>query len=169
MIETALKRNPDEKIRYLVQDLETYEYPENTYDLVISNLVLHYIEHLEPIYRKVYGSLKEGGVFLFNIEHPVFTAGINQDWIYDDSGRPLYWPVDRYYEPGKRETLFLGEKVIKYHHTLTQILNPLVQIGFQIQAAEEAEPSREMMDIPGMKDEMKRPMMLLVRAMKQGK
>ena len=89
MIETALKRNPDEKIRYLVQDLETYEYPENTYDLVISNLVLHYIEHLEPIYRKVYGSLKEGGVFLFNIEHPVFTAGINQDWIYDDSGRPM--------------------------------------------------------------------------------
>ena len=65
--------------------------------------------------------------------------------------------------------MFLGEKVIKYHHTLTQILNPLVQIGFQIQAAEEAEPSREMMDIPGMKDEMKRPMMLFVRAMKQGK
>ena len=65
--------------------------------------------------------------------------------------------------------MFLGEKVVKYHHTLTQILNPLIQIGFRIQAVEEAEPSRETMDIPGMKDEMKRPMMLLVRAMKQGK
>ena len=168
MIETARQRNPDEKIQYLVQDLEAYEYPEDTYDLVISNLVLHYIEHLDPIYRKVYGSLKDGGVFLFNIEHPVFTAGINQDWVYDDSGRPSYWPVDRYYEPGKRETLFLGEQVVKYHHTLTQILNPLIQIGFQIQAVEEAEPSQEMMDVPGMKDEMRRPMMLLVRAAKQG-
>lgn len=32
---------------------------------------------------------------------------------------------------------------------------------------EEARPSGEMMDIPGMKDEMRRPMMLMIRAGKQ--
>ena len=33
-----------------------------------------------------------------------------------------------------------------------------------LEAVEEAEPAREMMDIPGMEHELRRPMMLLVRA-----
>ena len=74
--------------------------------------------------------------------------------------------MDRYYEPGQREALFLGEKVVKQHHTLTQILNGLLQTGFQIKAVEEAEPPEYMMDLPGMKDELRRPMMLLVKAKK---
>ena len=32
------------------------------------------------------------------------------------------------------------------------------------EAVEEAKPSEEMLDIPGMRDELRRPMMLLVRA-----
>ena len=103
-------------------------------------------------------------MFLFNIEHPVFTAGIREDWIYGEDGRPLYWPVDNYFRPGERETLFLGQKVKKQHHTLTQILNPLLATDFRLEAVEEAMPPAEMMDLPGMADELRRPMMLLVRA-----
>jgi hypothetical protein len=58
-------------------------------------------------------------VFLLNIEHPAFTAGVNQDWIYDPNGKPQYWPVDDYFYPGKRVTQFLGQNVTKQHHTLT--------------------------------------------------
>ena len=96
MIARAKEINADEKIRYEVCGLEEYDYPEDTCDLVISNLVLHYIEDLEEVYRKVRRTLKKGGCFLFNIEHPVFTAGIREDWIYDKNGEPLYWPVDNY-------------------------------------------------------------------------
>lgn len=63
------------KIRYEVCGLEEYDYPEDTCDLVISNLVLHYIEDLEDVYRKVRRILKKGGCFLFNIEHPVLRRG----------------------------------------------------------------------------------------------
>lgn len=166
MIETALAKNSDARIRYKVCGLEEYTYPENTYDLVISNLVLHYIEDLENIYRKVHQTLKDGGCFLFNIEHPAFTAGVKEDWIYDGNGRPRYWAIDNYYYPGERETNFLGCKVVKQHHTLTQILNPLLKCGFQMEAIEEAMPPENMLDIPGMRDEMRRPMMLLVKAKK---
>lgn len=166
MIEKASSENPDTKITYTLCSLDEYSYPEDTYDLVISNLVLHYMENLEFIYQKVYRTLKQGGHFLFNIEHPVFTAGINEDWIYDMNGKPLYWPVDNYYYDGKRETNFLGQKVVKYHHTLTQILNPLLKLGFQLESIEEAVPSKDMLTIPGMADEMRRPMMLLVKAAK---
>ena len=74
--------------------------------------------------------------------------------------------MDNYFRPGERETLFLGQKVKKQHHTLTQILNPLLTTGFRLEAVEEAMPPAEMMDLPGMADELRRPMMLLVRAEK---
>ena len=40
--------------------------------------------------------------------------------------------------------------------------------GFVLQAVEDAQPPQEMLDEPGMADEMRRPMMLLVKAAKPG-
>ena len=62
---------------------------------------------------------------------------------------------------------FLDYDVVKQHHTLTQILMGLLHNGFTLQAVEEAMPSPDMLDIPGMKDELRRPMMLLVKAQKR--
>ncbi|MDO5409857.1 MAG: class I SAM-dependent methyltransferase [Lachnospiraceae bacterium] len=195
MIKEAKARNADSKITYRVCGLQEYEYPAESWDFVVSNLVLHYIADLDAVYRRVYRTLKPGGVFLFNIEHPVFTAGVNQDWIYESTAgeyaadaigkiadeisgekadktgghvrKPLYWPVDNYYMPGERNTHFLGCDVKKQHHTLTQILMGLLNNGFTIEAVTEAEPPQEMLDIPGMRDELRRPMMLLVKVRKQ--
>ncbi|MDO5417915.1 MAG: class I SAM-dependent methyltransferase [Lachnospiraceae bacterium] len=167
MIRKAKETNGDARIRYEVCGLEEYEYPADTYDCVISNLVLHYVENLNEVYRKVHQTLKQNGIFLFNIEHPVFTGSVNQSWICDENGRALYWPVDNYFYPGERETNFLGQRVLKQHHTLTQILGGLLECGFAIEAVEEAMPPQDMMELPGMEDEMRRPMMLLVRAAKR--
>ncbi len=164
MIEEARRRNGESRIEYRVCGIEEYDYPENRWDCVISNLALHYIENIEQIFRKVHRTLKQGGVFIFNIEHPVFTAGVGQDWIYDNDGKPLYWPIDNYFMPGERKTRFLGCDVIKQHHTLTQILTGLINNGFELQAVEEARPPKEMMQLSGMEDELRRPMMLLVKA-----
>ena len=100
------------------------------------------------MFGRVFRTLKQDRIFLFNMEHPV----------------SKYWPVDDYYRLGKRETHFLGCDVVKHHHTLTQIPMGLMKSGFILEAVEEAEPAREMMDIPGMEHELRRPMMLLVRA-----
>ncbi len=164
MIEAAKTRNAGEKIEYRVCGIDEYEYPENTWDCVVSNLALHYIENVELIFQKVYRTLKQDGILLFNIEHPVFTAGVVQDWIYSDEGIPKYWPVDDYFMPGERHTHFLGCNVVKQHHTLTQILMGLLNNGFELKVIEEAKPPQEMMCIPGFKDELRRPMMLLVKA-----
>lgn len=163
MVEEAQKRNSGEKIIYRVCGINEYEYPENEWDCVISNLALHYIEDLDSVFQKVFKTLKSGGIFLFNIEHPVFTSGIGQDWLYSGNGTIQCWPVDNYFISEKKHNNFLGCDVVKYHHTLTQILMGLLNNGFSIEAVEEAEPPKEMMDIPGMKDEMRRPMMLLVK------
>lgn len=166
MIAEAQKRNPHDRITYQVSDLNAYDYPAEAFDLVISNLVLHYVADLETLFRKIHRTLTPGGTFLFNIEHPVFTAGVGQDWAYGPDEQILHWPVDHYFIEGPRTTHFLGCEVEKQHHTLTTIVSALLAAGFALEALEEAQPPEEMMDWPGMKDELRRPMMLLVRGRK---
>lgn len=86
---------------------------------------------------------------------------------YDETGKPLHWPVDRYFTEGMRKATFLGEEVVKYHKTLTTYVNSLIRAGFEITGLIEPEPDESMMDIPGMRDELRRPMMLLVSATKK--
>lgn len=160
------KRRGGDAVGYRLCGIEDYEYPPAEWDLVVSNLALHYIADLDAVYKKVFTTLTPGGVFLLNIEHPSFTAGVGQDWVYAPDGAPLYWPIDGYFTPGERATSFLGCRVVKQHHTLTQILNGLLQCGFTLTAVEEAQPPEDMLDQPGMADELRRPMMLLVRAEK---
>lgn len=79
----------------------------------------------------------------------------------------MHWPVDNYYVEGKREAVFLGEPVVKYHRTLTTYINDLTAAGFSIVDLKEPQPDQEMLDtIPGMKDELRRPMMLIISAVK---
>ena len=164
MIGKARAEHSAPTIRYEVRSLDGYDYPPEDYDLVLSNLALHYVEELTAVYEKVWRTLKKGGCFLFNMEHPVFTAGVNQDWAYNQEGKTLHWPVDDYYKPGPRKTKFLGQTVVKQHHTLTQIVNPLLHMGFRLTDLEEAMPPESMQaELP---DEMRRPMMLLVKAVK---
>ena len=164
MIQEARRRNAHARIEYLVFGIEEYGYPENRWGCVISNLALHYIGDISQVFRNVHRTWRPGGIFLFNIEHPVFTAGVGQDWAYGEDGRPRYWPIDDYFMPGERKTHFCGCEVAKQHHTLTQIAMGLLDSGFEIQALEEAVPPAEMMDVPGMEDELRRPMMLLIKA-----
>ena len=126
------------------------------------------LEELAPVFAGVYRALRPGGAFALNIEHPVFTSGVNEDWQRDAAGRILHWPVDRYFEPGARRTLFCGCEVTKYHHSLAQILGGLLEAGFTLAAVDEARPSPEMLAAdPAMYDELRRPIMLLVRAEKR--
>lgn len=118
----------------------------------------------------VYHSLTDGGVFVFSVEHPVFTAYGNQDWCYDGQGKNIHWPVDNYFLEGKREAVFLGEKVTKYHRTLTTYINDLMSAGFSVVGLKEPQPTQDMLEtIPGMQDELRRPMMLIVSVVKECK
>lgn len=166
MIQEAQSKNLDDRITYQICGVEDYVYPADSFDCVVSNLVLHYIADIDDIFRKVFLTLKKEGTFLLNIEHPIFTSGVNQDWIYDKDGKIQHWPVDNYFYQGGRTTHFLGQMVTKQHHTMAQILMGLMNAGFQLEAIEEAMPSEDMMEIPSMVDEMRRPMMMLIKAIK---
>lgn len=125
MLSVAKQKNKFPQVHYQNCAMEDFEFPANEYDVVISSLAFHYIEDFDGIVNSVFRSLTNGGVFVFSVEHPTFTAYGTQDWYYDKNGKILHFPVDNYDYEGKREAVFLGEKVTKYHRTLTTYLNTL--------------------------------------------
>lgn len=167
MIEVARTKNFSERIDYQCKAMEELEFPKETFDIILSSLAFHYVKDFECLIEHISSWLKPGGEFVFSVEHPVFTSYGTQDWYYDKDGTILHFPVDRYYYEGKREAVFLGEHVTKYHRTLTTYLTTLLQHGFILQHFVEPQPPEDMMNIAGMKDEMRRPMMLLISVRKK--
>lgn len=162
------KEKTDSKINYIHMPIEEIDFEPNSFDIVMSSLAFHYIASFEKIVEKVSACLVVGGDFVFSVEHPIFTAYGNQDWYYDEDGNKLHFPVDNYFFEGKRDASFLGESVIKYHKTLTTYLNGLIVGGFEITGVVEPQPSTHMLQtVTGMKDELRRPMMLIISAKKK--
>ena len=166
MLAVAREKNTFPNVRFARGAMEDVRFPDGSFDAVLSSLALHYVKDYAELVSRVYRWLAPGGAFVFSAEHPAFTAYGNQDWYYSPEGEILHFPVDRYFYEGEREAVFLGEKVIKYHRTVDGYLKPLFQAGFTVEDRAEPRPPEEMMDLPGMKDEMRRPMMLLVSARK---
>lgn len=166
MLDQARKRNAGDGITYRQAAMEDLDFPAGSFDVALSSLAFHYVRDFAPLVQNIHRWLSEGGAFVFSVEHPVFTAQGSQDWYYGENGEILHFPVDNYYLEGVRDAVFLGERVIKYHRTLTTYLDTLLQSGFTLRSVVEPPPPENMMDLPGMKDELRRPMMLLVAAQK---
>lgn len=168
MLSEAKSKTKYGNIEYICMPIEDIDFPEESFDVVISSLALHYVKSFEDVLVRVYKCLLKGGDFVFSVEHPIFTAQGPQDWYYDGKGNILHWPVDHYFTEGIRNAKFLGEEVIKYHRTLTTYLNSLIKLGFEITGVVEPKPAENMLNtVPGMLDELRRPMMLLVSARKK--
>ncbi len=166
MLQKAQEINSHPNIQYQRIAMEDLDLPKESFSIVLSSLAFHYIQDFPLMVRRIHSWLKTSGQFVFSVEHPVFTSYGTQDWWYDKNGEILHFPVDNYYYEGQREATFLGEKVVKYHRTLTTYLETLLQNGFQLQHVIEPQPPQTMLMIPGMKDEMRRPMMLIISAQK---
>ena len=166
MLAVAREKTTADNAVYLRAAMEDVDFPAESFDVALSSLALHYVASFADMAQKVHRWLKPGGNFVFSIEHPIFTAYGNQDWYRDAQGNILHFPVDNYFYEGPRQAVFLGEKVVKYHHTLTTILDGLLAHGFALRRVVEPQPPARMLYMEGMPDELRRPMMLLVAAQK---
>lgn len=167
MLAVAKEKCQMEQVHFVRCAMEDLEYAPESFDVVISSLAFHYVKDFGALVEKISRWLTSGGKFVFSAEHPVFTAEGSQDWMYDKDGKILCFPVDHYYYEGKRDAIFLGEHVVKYHRTVTTYVQTLLKQGFVLDALVEPQPPEDMMDLPGMADEMRRPMMLLLAATKK--
>lgn len=168
MLSVAREKTQFSGVKYMQMPIEDINFEEQSFDIVISSLTFHYIKSFDDIAKKVHNYLKNGGKFVFSVEHPIFTAYGTQDWYYDDKGNILHFPVDNYFCEGSRNACFLGTDIIKYHKTLTTYINELLKNGFEIIELVEPQPSEQLINtVEGMKNELRRPMMLIISALKK--
>lgn len=166
MLEQARARNSGDGIIYRRAAMEDLDFPAGSFDVALSSLAFHYVRDFTPLAENIFCWLTDGGAFVFSVEHPVFTAQGSQEWFYGENGEIMHFPVDNYYIEGVRDAVFLGERVKKYHRTLTTYLDTLLRSGFRLERVVEPPPPEDMLDLPGVRDELRRPMMLLVSARK---
>jgi 2-polyprenyl-3-methyl-5-hydroxy-6-metoxy-1,4-benzoquinol methylase len=167
MLEVA-RENPKPEIEFRQSFVEELELPKAQFDLVVSSLMFHYVENLNPVIRKIRQWMKPGGSLVFSIEHPIATAsqGKRPGWIKDETGERTGWEITDYSSEGERVSYWIVDGVVKYHRTIATILNMLTKSGFRNDRISEdhASPESEALD-PGLLEERMRPPFLFVRAL----
>jgi SAM-dependent methyltransferase len=164
MLAQASATTPDTEITYSRADMERLDLLPASFGLVYSSLALHYIANLDGLLSQVQRSLVQGGSLIFSVEHPIYTAPADPNWLVDAAGRKV-WPVDHYLDEGPRSTDWLAKGVIKQHRTVATYLNLLLRSGFALLHVEEWGPTEEQIALrPQIADERQRPPFLLVAA-----
>ena len=120
--------------------IENWDYPTLAFDVVVSRLVLHYIQDIDAIFRQVFRTLTNSGRFVFSVEHPVITSC---DRAWQGNGKRQDWLVDNYFDTGQRVTSWMGGQVIKYHRTVENYFVSLQRAGFVVESLREAEPQQK--------------------------
>ena len=164
MLARAVAETADANVSYERKDLDDLDLPPSKFDIAYSSLTLHYLTDLDRLFTTVHDSLVPSGVFVFSVEHPIYTAPSSPQWVADPTGR-VTWPLDQYLAEGPRSTDWLTAGVLKHHRTIETYMSTLQVAGFVLSALREWGPSLEQIDQePDWSRERERPPFLLVAA-----
>src|SRR5690606_10462188 len=70
-------------------DLETADFGTDQYDLVFSSLAVHYLADFDAFLARVRKAVRDDGRFVFSMEHPVFAARANPEFVTDATGHQV--------------------------------------------------------------------------------
>jgi SAM-dependent methyltransferase len=139
MVRRARGELRDTRGALLHQRIERYTAPPGTFDRVVSRLALQYVEDLGSVLGTVQALLVPGGTLVFSVEHPVITS-CAAGW--SPSTPRTSWVVNQYFATGRRETSWLGGRVVKYHRTVEDYVALVLvqQAGFRLERLREGRP-----------------------------
>ena len=135
MIELARSRVGD-RAEFRIADLrEPFDFlDDGSFDLVISPLVIDYVEDWNSLFREYYRVLRSGGHFVLSVHHPFFEY--------------IYYKVENYFEKAIVSVRWKGFPGVEvdmrsYRRPLQDVLNPLASAGFRLERILEPLPVPE--------------------------
>lgn len=161
-----VRRSRIHSVFFVQEFVEDAEFEAASFDLVASIFALHYVENFARVTQSIARWLAPGGVLALVIEHPVMTCQHELDWVRDDRGEPIAWPVCNYQDEGGRVEHWFIEGVIKYHRRIETIVSALVRAHFTIEKLIEPAPAPRMVDSGRGRSSLIRPEVLGIRARK---
>ncbi|MBO4450599.1 MAG: class I SAM-dependent methyltransferase [Clostridiales bacterium] len=169
MLEAAKNENADPRITYIRMPMEDIGELNETFDVAISSLALHYVEDFEGVVKNVYRLLNDGGIFLFSQEHPLSTcySGDADRWTRDGNGRKIHANIANYCVEGRKDSTWFVEGIQRYHRMFSTIVNTLADNGFEILKMAEPYPTDALVEkYPEYYDLYHKPDFLFVKAVK---
>lgn len=122
---------------------------DETFDIIISNLVLMDVANLNKAVKELRRVLKKDGKLVFSIMHPCFSSPPVHGWMRKprDSHRKedrLYWMVDRYFDRAMEIWQFYDwPTTYSFHRPLSDYIQALLKNGFTLTDFEEPTPSKK--------------------------
>lgn len=145
MIELAKKntRKASVECQFFVCDLQDLSvFIKNSFDMVISSIVVGYLDDLEKAFSEVFRVLKGNGVFAFSENHPLLKGS----WEKDSKGKRLHWNIDNYFNRSVR-TIKWGTQngniieTSSRHRTVQDYFDALTASGLVVERLVEPEPT----------------------------
>lgn len=166
MLVEARHRTPMSEVRYVQSAIEDFQIERDSYDVIVSRLALHYVRDYALVISSIAAGLKPGGSLVFSVEHPVCTA-LCRGWHVNERGEEDFWPVDDYGTEGARQQRWFVDGVIKYHRTIQTYVDGVLDSGLVLERLLEPQVHSNFMERrPDLRSSMRRPPLLVVKAMK---
>lgn len=81
LIDIAKKKSKGLDISYSVHDaIDVHAYKKDMFDVVVMNMVLHYIKNVDALCIGISNILKKDGIFVFSTNHPFRPVYPYSDW-----------------------------------------------------------------------------------------
>lgn len=135
----ACRRRVGDKATVLTCDLsQPLPFEDESFDLIVSSLTLHYLKDWEPTVQEFRRVLKPGGSLQFSVHHPFMD--------YKHFDRPDYFAHELLTEVWNKKEAGPVE-VSFYRRSMMDIVNATAEY-FTLDRMVEVQPSKEFIDLP---------------------
>ncbi|MEQ8225670.1 MAG: class I SAM-dependent methyltransferase, partial [Candidatus Eremiobacterota bacterium] len=126
-----LAREAGVTVKFICDNIEKFVSLEGQkFDIVLSSLTLSSVENISGVFINVRRVIKDGGLFVFSMEHPLMTNISEKDYLFfHGKNYPL---MKNYFHTGREERQSKNKTVVIYKRKMEDIINPLISAGFQI-------------------------------------
>lgn len=145
LIEEAKKKSRNLDVQYAVHDAADFSlYRSDCFDIVVMNMVIHYIKDLNKLFKGVSEILKKDGTFVFSTNHVFRPMYPYSEWVKGmiNNEERLFIKVTDYLSRNKRTTVSFWDnktKLTMYNHSLSELVNKMSKNGLYVFRVEEPE------------------------------
>lgn len=143
-IELAKNRDNPKNVEFSVGDIEKPRFSENTFDVVLCNMVIMDIEKPQVVIKEIGRILKKKGLLVISLIHPCFENPPRTYSIFEEKdGKKIRIGrvVQRYFDTGlvidENQIVDKGELYQHYHYMISDYLNAFSRAKLYLEEASE--------------------------------
>ncbi|MDD4135938.1 MAG: class I SAM-dependent methyltransferase [Candidatus Shapirobacteria bacterium] len=122
LIQIAKSKRQLTNIEYKLVEIETgFPFNNDYFDLVFSNMVIHYIKNINKLAKDLYRIIKPNGLIILSFAHPIF-----------ESTKNPYLKSTKTRTPYKTSTLGGSAELTLQYESLDSIIKKFLNSGFKL-------------------------------------